>query len=83
MNGSEIVDSLAERILGRFLASDLENPKTGNIIVKAGEMVTEDHLDEIEDSGLDQARIRSVLVCEATTGICGTCYGRDLARGQL
>ena len=81
MNGSEIVDSLAERILGRFLADNLENPKTGNIIVKAGEMVTEDHLEEIDDSGLDQTRIRSVLVCEATTGVCGACYGRDLARG--
>ena len=81
MNGSEIVDSLAERILGRFLADDLENPKTGKVIVKANEMVTEDHLEEIEDSGLDQARIRSVLVCEATTGVCGACYGRDLARG--
>ena len=44
-------------------------------------MVQEDHLEAIDKSGLDQAYIRSVLVCNAPVGICGTCYGRDLARG--
>ena len=81
MNGSEVVDSLSERILGRFLAGDLVDLKTNEVLVKAGEMVTEDHLEAIDESGVDQAMIRSVLVCEAPTGVCGTCYGRDLARG--
>ena len=81
LNGSEVVDSLSDRILGRFLAEDLVNLKTGEVIVAAGEMVTEEHLDEIDDSGADQARIRSVLVCESQVGVCANCYGRDLARG--
>lgn len=81
MNGSEIVDSLGERILGRFLASDLENQKVGKPIAVAGEMITEDHLEQIDDSGIDRAYIRTVLVCESEIGVCGTCYGRDLARG--
>ena len=81
MNGSEIVDPLSERILGRFLAADLCHMQTGEVIVGAGEMVTEDHLEKIEESGNDQAYVRSVLVCESSVGVCGTCYGRDLARG--
>ena len=81
MNGSEIVDSLPERILGRFLAAELRDLKTDEVIVAAGEMVTEDHLERIEESGNDQAYVRSVLVCESNVGVCGTCYGRDLARG--
>ncbi len=81
MNGSEIVDSLSERILGRNLAEDLVDLKNGEVLVKAGEMVTEDHLDAIDESGVDQAVIRSVLVCESSVGVCSACYGRDLARG--
>ena len=81
LNGSEVVDSLSDRILGRFLAEDLVNLKTGEVIVATGEMVTEEHLDEIDDSGADQARIRSVLTCESQVGVCANCYGRDLARG--
>ena len=80
-NGSEIVDSLSDRILGRYLAADLVNLETNEVIVKKGEMVQEDHLEAIDNSGVDQAFIRSVLVCNAPVGICGACYGRDLARG--
>ena len=81
MNGSDIVDPLFERILGRVLAEDLVDMKTGNILVAAGQMVTEEHANSIEESGADQAKIRSALSCEAETGICANCYGRDLARG--
>jgi DNA-directed RNA polymerase subunit beta' len=81
MNGSDIVDPLFERILGRVLAEDLVDMKTGNVLVAAGQMVTEEHASSIEESGADQAKIRSALSCEAETGICANCYGRDLARG--
>ena len=81
LNGSEIVDSLYERILGRVLAEDLVDVKTSEVILPAGQMVTEEHFDKIETSGADQALIRSALLCEADTGICANCYGRDLARG--
>jgi DNA-directed RNA polymerase subunit beta' len=81
MNGSDVVDSLYDRVLGRVMAEDMVDIATGEVIVKAGEMVTEEHADRIEEAGIDQAVIRSALLCEAQTGICGQCYGRDLARG--
>ncbi|MGB2491748.1 MAG: DNA-directed RNA polymerase subunit beta' [Candidatus Puniceispirillum sp.] len=81
LNGSEIVDSLYERILGRVLAEDLVDVKTSEVIIPAGQMVTEEHFEQIESSGADQAVIRSALLCEADSGICANCYGRDLARG--
>jgi DNA-directed RNA polymerase subunit beta' len=81
MNGSDVVDPLYDRILGRVLAEDLVDLKSGNVLVAAGQMVTEEHADAIGSSGVDQALIRSALLCEAEKGICGNCYGRDLARG--
>jgi DNA-directed RNA polymerase subunit beta' len=81
MNGSDVVESLYDRILGRILASDMVDIGTGEVILAAGEMVTEEHAELIESAGVDQAHIRSALLCEAQTGICGQCYGRDLARG--
>ncbi|MEC7438774.1 MAG: DNA-directed RNA polymerase subunit beta', partial [Pseudomonadota bacterium] len=81
MNGSDVVESLYDRILGRILASDMVDIGTGEVILAAGEIVTEEHAELIESAGVDQAHIRSALLCEAQTGICGQCYGRDLARG--
>ena len=81
MNGAEVVDSLSDRILGRTMAEDLKDSRDNSVIVAAGEMVTEEHLEQIDESGADRAYIRSVLVCEAPVGVCGKCYGRDLARG--
>ena len=81
MNGSDVVDSLYDRVLGRVMAEDMVDIATGEVIVKAGEMVTEEHADRIDNAGVDQVLIRSALLCEAQTGICGQCYGRDLARG--
>ncbi|MCH1475199.1 MAG: DNA-directed RNA polymerase subunit beta' [Alphaproteobacteria bacterium] len=81
MNGSDIVETLYDRILGRIMAEDMVDLSTGDVIVAAGEMVTEEHAEPMEESGVDQVVIRSALLCEAQTGICGQCYGRDLARG--
>ena len=81
MNGSDVVETLYDRILGRVMAEDMVDLATGDVIVAAGEMVTEEHAERMEESGVDQAIIRSALLCEAQTGICGQCYGRDLARG--
>ena len=81
MNGAEVVDSLSDRILGRTMAEDLKDLRDGSVIVAAGQMVSEEHLEQIDESGIDRAYIRSVLVCEAAVGVCATCYGRDLARG--
>ena len=77
MNGSDVVDSLYDRILGRVLAEDLVDLKTGSVLVGSGQMVTEEHAEAIKSSGVDQALIRSALLCEAEKGICAACYGRD------
>ena len=81
VDSGEVIETLSDRILGRFTADEIVNPSTGEVIVPKNEMVEEDHLDVIEKAGVEMARIRSVLTCDAETGVCGHCYGRDLARG--
>ena len=79
----EIVESLGERILGRTSVHDIHNPLTGELIVRAGEMITEDIADLIESLPIEQVEIRSVLTCESRKGVCAKCYGRNLATGRL
>jgi len=81
IQGGSVIASLGERILGRTLAADIVNATTGELIVKAGTLIDEPMVVEIEAAETQVARIRSPLVCEAEMGVCGTCYGRDLARG--
>ncbi len=82
MNGPDVVVSLAERILGRTPAHDLKSPVTGELIIKAGEIIDEVKSEEIETAGIDEVKVRTVLTCEGEhNGICAKCYGRDLARG--
>jgi DNA-directed RNA polymerase subunit beta' len=81
VQGGSVIASLAERILGRTTAEDLINAKTGEIIVKSGTLLDEPMVKAIEEADVQSARIRSPLICEAEQGVCGTCYGRDLARG--
>ena len=80
IDAGQIVASLATRILGRTAAEDLKET-SGVVIVKTGEMIQEWHIDRINAAGIQEVKIRSVLTCEAKNGVCGTCYGRDLARG--
>jgi DNA-directed RNA polymerase subunit beta' len=81
IDGGQVVASLAERILGRTSAEDIKHPDTGDIIVKRGRELTEDISDKIEAAHIQKVRVRSVLACELSDGVCGKCYGRDLARG--
>src|SRR6187401_2251036 len=81
IQGGSVIASLAERILGRTTAEDLVNAKTGEVIVKSGTLLDEAMVKAIEEAEVQSAKIRSPLVCEAEQGVCGTCYGRDLARG--
>jgi len=81
IQGGSVIASLGERILGRTVAEDIINASTGEVIVKAGALVDEPMVKEIEDAEVQVAKIRSPLVCEAEQGVCATCYGRDLARG--
>jgi len=81
VEGGEVIAPLAERILGRCGVGDIKHPTTGEIIVKAATIIDEDLVDAIDKAGIDQVFIRSVLTCESRVGVCGACYGRDLARG--
>ncbi|OQA93262.1 MAG: DNA-directed RNA polymerase subunit beta' [Bacteroidetes bacterium ADurb.Bin234] len=74
-----IVESLYERILGRTTLHDIYHPKTGELIVKAGGELTEEISHQIENSGIEEMEIRSVLTCESKHGVCAKCYGRNLA----
>ncbi|MFC0205192.1 DNA-directed RNA polymerase subunit beta' [Novosphingobium soli] len=80
VQGGSTIASLAERILGRTLAEDIVD-KEGNVVASKGQLLDEPAVAAIEATGIQAARIRSPLICEATQGVCGTCYGRDLARG--
>ena len=79
----EIVESLGERILGRTSVHDIFNPLTGELIIPAGEEITEDIASLIESLPIEQVEIRSVLTCESRKGVCAKCYGRNLASGRM
>ncbi len=81
VQGGSVIASLGERILGRTVAEDILNAATGEVIVKSGTLLDEAMVKDIEAAEVQSARIRSPLICEAEQGVCGTCYGRDLARG--
>ncbi|MBO1360081.1 DNA-directed RNA polymerase subunit beta' [Acetobacter sacchari] len=81
MDGGEIVSSLSERILGRTLAADVVNPATGELVFNRNHLVDEADAEAIEKAGVETVQIRSVLTCDSRVGVCGHCYGRDLARG--
>jgi len=81
IEGGDVIEGLAERILGRCAAEDVKDPLSGEIIVAAGQLMNEVEADAIETAGIDAVKIRSPLTCATKIGICATCYGRDLARG--
>ena len=79
----EIVEKLYDRILGRVSLHDVYHPQTGEIMVQAGEEITEEIGQVIENSPIESVEIRSVLTCESKVGVCAKCYGRNLATGRL
>jgi DNA-directed RNA polymerase subunit beta' len=82
-NGEEVISSLYERILGRVSVHDIIHPTTGELICAAGEEITEDKAQAIEDSPIESVEIRSVLTCESKKGVCMKCYGRNLATQRM
>ncbi|MGD0719540.1 MAG: DNA-directed RNA polymerase subunit beta' [Roseiarcus sp.] len=80
VDAGTVVATLAIRILGRTAAEDLKD-SDGKVIVPAGRMIVEEDIPAITAAGIQEVKIRSVLTCEAENGVCGACYGRDLARG--
>ena len=82
-NGDEVISTLYERILGRVSVHDIIHPTTGELIVAAGEEITEPIAQAIEDSPIESVEIRSVLTCESKHGVCMKCYGRNLATQRM
>ena len=82
-NGDEIVSSLSERILGRVSVHDIAHPEDGHILVHSGEEITEPIATAIENAGIEEVEIRSVLTCESKHGVCKKCYGRNLATSKM
>ena len=82
-DGDEVISSLGERILGRVSVHDVIDPLTGNLLVAAGEEITEPIANAIEASPIESVEIRSVLTCESKHGVCVKCYGRNLATHKM
>lgn len=78
-----IIEPLAERILGRFASKRIVNPETKEVIVEAGDMITENAVAKITKAGIKKVEIRSILTCKSNNGVCQKCYGRNLATGNL
>ena len=79
----EIVETLGERILGRVSLHDIYNPLNNEIIVSAGEEISDDIVKLIESSPIEKVEVRSPLTCESPKGVCSKCYGRNLATGKM
>lgn len=81
-DGKEILEELKDRIDGRYTFEDIVHPETGEVIVKKNEMVTEEQAAYIQEVGIEEVKVRSVLGCKAKFGVCAHCYGRNLATGK-
>ena len=82
IEGGDVVEPLRERVLGRVVADSLLQPGGAGIAVEKGTLLDEWWVDRIEQLGIDEVRVRSPITCETRFGVCGACYGRDLARGE-
>jgi len=83
VEGGEVIESLRDRVLGRTVAEDVLHPENRSVMAKAGTMLDEDFIDELELAGVDEVKVRTALTCETRFGLCSMCYGRDLGRGGL
>ena len=82
IEGGDVVEPLAARVLGRVVARDTLDPSTGEVLVPAGVMMDEAWVDRLEALGVDELYVRSPITCKTRYGVCAKCYGRDLARGH-
>jgi DNA-directed RNA polymerase subunit beta' len=83
LDSGRVIETLRERLNGRFVAEDLVHPKTGEVIASRDKMITVEDAQRIVDAGFTQVKIRSPLTCEATLGVCAHCYGANMANGQI
>ena len=83
IEGGDIIETLGARVLGRTVARDVLKPGSDEIAVTAGTLIDESWVVRLEEFGIDEILVRSVITCETYHGVCSSCYGRDLARGHL
>ena len=83
IEGGEVIEPLGERILGRVAADQVLDPNSGNVLVNSAQLIDENSVNIIEDSGVDEVKVRTPLTCETRYGLCSKCYGRDLGRGGI
>lgn len=83
VQGGDIIEPLRDRILGRVTATDVIDPNSGSTLIEAGTLLDEKLVDLIDNSGIDEVKVRTPITCETRYGLCAKCYGRDLARGKL
>jgi DNA-directed RNA polymerase subunit beta' len=81
--GEDVKEPLAERIVGRVSVHEVADPISGEVLVRAGDLIDEERADRIAETSIEAVEIRSVLTCEAKRGICALCYGRNLTTGKL
>jgi DNA-directed RNA polymerase subunit beta' len=82
VEGGDVVEGLGERVLGRVVSEDVAVAATGEVLVKAGELIDEKLVKLLEKMGVDEVMVRSPITCETRYGVCAQCYGRDLGRGH-
>ncbi len=83
MEGGDILESLRDRIVGRVSQEDVYDPTGGERLIEVSELITEETANDVQAAGIERVKIRSVLTCESRRGVCQSCYGRNLATGQL
>ena len=82
MDGKEVIESLEDRMTGRYAAADIVDPSTGEVLVKANAMITPKRAAMVSRAGVDKVKIRTVLSCRSHIGVCAKCYGANMATGQ-
>jgi len=82
-DGKEVIEDLAERIIGRFTVEPITDPETGEVLVEADKLINDEDAEKIKKAGIKKVKIRSVLTCESRYGVCAKCYGLNLATAEL
>ena len=80
--GNEVIETLEERMLGRYAQRSVKHPETGEVLVARNEIITEDIARKIVEAGIEEITIRSAFTCDTKHGVCKYCYGRNLATGS-
>ena len=81
-NKNEIIEKLEDRIAGRWAIDEIVNPTTGEVIVPADTMITDDQAKAISAAGIEKVYVRSILTCKCKHGVCAKCYGKNMANGK-